>query len=95
MVHDHELRLVQVFLSRRGYNLFEVSFDPVNEVLVCGCPGFGARSSCKHVRHVIQRMAESDGAYCIEVPANTTSEDLQSPRGYRHMVLRYGTPVVL
>ena len=89
-----DLRIVQAFLSRRGLAVFSVSYDVARAELLCDCPGFEARTRCKHVAWVMEQTVNTGGRFNIRVPNHVTL-DARDPVQYRELVLRYGTPAVL
>ena len=56
---DH--RLIQVFVSENG--VFEVYIHVELKAFACTCPGYQARCSCKHQRHVRERYEAEQGCY--------------------------------
>ena len=65
----------------------------------CNCPGFRARSSCKHTRFVKARMVANNGTYPLVV-SNKADERAakvaqRSQRNFREFVLKYGKIEVL
>lgn len=94
------LSLVQAFLSKKGLGIYLVSLDREHPDLrlVCDCPGFDARGSCKHVRYIFNKMTENDGEYRLDLPKGVyggTSAEQMTPEQLNELVLRYGKPVVL
>jgi len=91
-----DLRLVQVFLSKTqtpGPGIFEVSSNE-DGVLFCTCPGYKARSSCKHTKFVSARTSTNDGHYPLEISSRATDEDVlkakKSNDAFRDFVIKFG-----
>jgi hypothetical protein len=93
---DDQLKLIQVFLTQGsvpGPSVYEVSQTNDN-TLVCTCPGYRGRGSCKHVKFVRARIEENDGVYPLEITYKATLEDAtkakQSNKDFRDFVLKFG-----
>jgi hypothetical protein len=93
---DDQLKLMQVFLTQGntpGPSVYEVSENQKNR-LVCTCPGFRGRSTCKHVKFVQARVDNNGGVYPLEVTQRATIEDAdkarQSNTDFREFVLKFG-----
>lgn len=87
-------RLIQVFLSPTaspGPCIFEVTSN--NGKLLCTCPGFSGRSSCKHTRFVKARIESNGGTYPLEILTKVTEEDKiiaeSSPENFREFVIKF------
>jgi hypothetical protein len=91
-----QVKLLQVFLSPTqspGPSIFEVSVKPSGDLL-CTCPGFKGRTTCKHTRFVNARIESNGGVYPLEISKRATEEDTdmakRSPSAYRDFVLNFG-----
>jgi hypothetical protein len=91
-----DLRLVQVFLSQTqtpGPGIFEVSADE-DGGLYCTCPGYLARSSCKHTKFVNARIDGNNGNYPLEISNRATDDDAadakRSNKAFRAFILKFG-----
>ena len=89
-------RLVQVFLSQSqttAPGIYEVALDEKN-VLVCTCPGYQGRSTCKHAKFVKARIDTNNGTYPLEISDRATKEDAEtakkSNKHFREFVIRFG-----
>lgn len=90
-------RLLQVFLSLQSDNpgpgIFEVSSDP-NKKLLCTCPGFASKDSCKHTALVESRIAKNNGVYQFDFSKKITTEELKeamkTEESFRQLVLMHG-----
>lgn len=89
-------KLLQVFLSPSDSpspNISEVYMYKSGD-LICTCPGFKGRATCKHVRLVKERIDGNDGAYPMEVSTKATQEDAdaasESDEAFREFVVRFG-----
>lgn len=70
-------RLIQVFLSSSPTAaIFEVNTGNDKE-LICNCPGFASRSSCKHVRLVTSRIDANKGIYPFNWLTEVSEEDIR------------------
>jgi hypothetical protein len=73
--------------------VYEVSQTDDNS-LVCTCPGFRGRNSCKHVKFVRARIETNDGVYPLEITYKATLDDAnkarQSNKDFRDFVLKFG-----
>lgn len=65
-------RLLQVFVSEKG--VFEVYVNLRSKVYCCTCPGYRARSWCKHCEAVGEKFLASGGSY--NVPVSPDAEPL-------------------
>ena len=91
-----DLRLVQVFLSQTqnpGPGIYEVSSNESGD-LFCTCPGYRARSVCKHTKFVNARIDSNKGHYPLEISSRATEEDTakakRSNQDFREFVIRFG-----
>jgi hypothetical protein len=89
--------LVQVFLSDNGTlypNIFEVGIAKEDMHLECTCPGYIAKSSCKHTKTVQMRMDENNGVYPYNFSRKFTAEEVvdaaEDPAKFRELVITYG-----
>jgi hypothetical protein len=90
-------RLLQVFISHQSNNpgpgIFEVSTTPEKEIS-CNCPGFAAKSSCKHVALVESRIELGDGKYPFNFSDKVTKNEIitamQSEELFREFVIKHG-----
>ena len=72
-----DARLIQLFLSKASSPSIicaEVYIVGNSDNVICTCPGFTARSSCKHVDHVRQIMKDNDGWYPVKLDIDSLSE---------------------
>lgn len=89
-----ETRLVQVFLSpaRTNPNIYEVS-SVLGAGLICTCPSFQGKTSCKHTRFVQARIDSNEGNYPLEISKRATEEDAErakeSPEAFREFVIKF------
>lgn len=95
-VEDEALRLVQVFLSNTknpGPGIYEVMVDKEDK-LICTCPGYVSRKTCKHVRFVKNRIENNNGNYPLEISSKATQEDAtvaqSSNKAFREFVVKFG-----
>lgn len=94
-------RIAQVFLSSNStaLGIFEVYISSDGLTVRCTCPGYEARTTCKHVDHVNKVLADNDGEYPIELtdgPDLTELDfDTMSDADFRHLIVRYGAVEVL
>ena len=93
---DQETKLIQVFLSKDAAsvpNIFEVSTNKGGD-LVCSCPGFHGRGSCKHTKFVQDRIDGNDGHYPLEISKRATQEDADKARdsseAFREFIIKFG-----
>lgn len=91
-----ETKLIQVFLSQSmspSPAIYEVS-STVDGDLICSCPGFNGRSSCKHSRFVNARIDTNGGAYPLEISKKATREEAdkaqESTDAFREFIIRFG-----
>jgi hypothetical protein len=90
-------RLLQVFLSLQSDNpgpgIFEVSSDQEKKLL-CTCPGFAAKNSCKHTALVEIRIAKNNGVYQFDFSKKVTPEELKkamrTEESFRDLVIMHG-----
>ncbi len=82
----------QLFLSDTGVHEVEIDTDSLK--LRCNCPGFGRRSSCKHIRFVRERMDRNGGIYSTHISTKAPVEEaniaVQSPEAFRKLLINYG-----
>lgn len=94
-------RIAQVFLSSNtaALGIFEVYISGDGCTVRCTCPGYEARSTCKHVDHVNKVLADNDGEYPIEMTGGPDLSDLDfdsmSDEDFRNLVVRHGVIEVL
>ena len=70
-------RLIQVFLSSSPTVAnFEVNADE-DKSIVCNCPGFVSRSSCKHAKLVTTRIEANNGIYPFNWLTEVSEEDIK------------------
>lgn len=91
-----EPRLVQVFLSQTqspGPSIYEVSTDE-GGFLLCTCPGYKGRRSCKHTKYVQARIDNNGGSYPLEISNRATEEEAQKAKvsnaAFREFIIKYG-----
>ena len=91
-----QTKLLQVFLSPTqtpGPSIHEVS-SKANGDLVCTCPGYQGRSTCKHTQFVKARINSNGGVSPLEISKRATEEDTEkaktSPESYRDFILSFG-----
>lgn len=89
-------RLVQVFLSQSqspGPSIFEVSTDDDGKLL-CTCPGYKGRNTCKHTKFVQARIDSNHGSYPLEISNRATEEEADlaktSNERFREFIIKYG-----
>ena len=87
-------KLVQIFLSQSSsLGVYEVSITE-DKVFICTCPGYVAKSSCKHVNFVKSRVKNNQGVYPLEISTRCTDEDaekaMDSPESFREFILKFG-----
>jgi hypothetical protein len=90
-------RLLQVFISPTSSNpgpgIFEVSSDSERNLL-CNCPGFVSKNSCKHTALVESRIEKNKGIYQFDFSNKVTPEQLKeamkTEESFRQLVLKYG-----
>lgn len=92
-----EWRSVQFFLSARG--VFEVKIDLESDDVHCSCPGFEARSVCKHSRFVVEKAKSNNGTYPLKVSTRAPMSEIKnitdSEEAFRKFVIKYGKIEVL
>ena len=86
------VKLLQFFLSQDAQSyVYEVGVDRHNDV-VCNCPVWSSKGSCKHSKFVISNMEDDD--YLAELVDDPTDEDLmaseESEESYRMFIIKYG-----
>ena len=93
--------LVQIFLSESqvpGPSIFEVSITEDGKV-VCNCPSYKGRSSCKHAKVVRSKMDKTAGVYIPNLHPSVTEEDIEqallSEKHNREFIIKFGIPEVL
>lgn len=95
---ESQWRTVQIFLSPRC-NVFEAEVDQSNGAVRCNCPGFKARSTCKHTRFVKARIEGNNGTYPLmlstRTPKDRVSIATRSRSEFRDFVIKYGRIEVL
>jgi len=91
-----DTKLLQVFLSPKDSPtpvISEVYLGP-KEKLICTCPGYRGRSSCKHIIFVKKRIEDHDGNYPLAVakgaPKTEVEKAMTSPENFRKFVVAYG-----
>lgn len=92
-----DTRLLQVFLTNSseypGPAIFEVSSDPQKNLL-CNCPGFKVKESCKHTALIESRIARNNGVYAFDFYEKVTNSELReamkSEKAFRELVIKYG-----
>ena len=96
-----DIKLVQMFLNDTqvpGPNIYEVGITDEGKV-VCNCPGFKGRSSCKHSKLVQARMVSNNGVYVPELSVDVTDEDIAkahiSNKNSREFIIKFGIPEVI
>ena len=90
-MQDQETKLIQVFLSQQttpGPAIYEVSTTQEGDI-ICTCPGFNGRSTCKHAR-----IKNNNGAYPLEISKRATKEEADlaqvSTELFRDFIIRFG-----
>jgi hypothetical protein len=98
---DTEVKLVQVFLNDTqvpGPSIHEVGITQEGKV-VCNCPGFKGRASCKHSKIVKLRMEDNNGIYMPLLSPNVTDKDIEkaylSNKNSRDFIIKFGIPEVI
>jgi len=92
-----DTRLLQIFLSYQsdypGPSIFEVSSDQ-NKNLLCSCPGFKVKKTCKHVALIESRISKNNGVYQFEFSERITNDELRramkDEKSFRELVIRFG-----
>jgi hypothetical protein len=70
-------RLIQIFLSTSPTAaIFEVNAKE-DKTLVCNCPGFASRSTCKHVKLVSNRISVNNGVYPFNWLIEVSEQDIK------------------
>lgn len=86
------VKLLQFFLSTDPSSfVYEVGIDRFDDV-VCTCPLWKSKGSCKHSTFVIKNM--EDGDYLAELVGDPTDDELldaeTSEEKYRMFIIKYG-----
>jgi hypothetical protein len=92
-----EKRLLQIFLTNQSDNpgpgIFEVSSDS-NKNLLCTCPGFASKNSCKHTALIESRIQRNNGVYQFDFSTKVSKEELATAmlteKDFRELVLKHG-----
>lgn len=97
---DENVRLVQLFLSNgSAAGVCEVSVNKKTKSLLCTCPGYEGRGTCKHVRFVKSRVDENGGTYPLELSTSVSEDEIleahKSSNTFREFVIRHGVIEVL
>lgn len=91
-------RTVQFFMSLDGVCEVEVDADNTGKVR-CNCSTFMTSAKCKHSKHIKRQMAENDGHYNIQIPADVSDEEaieaIGNPESFRKFILKYGKVEVI
>jgi hypothetical protein len=90
-------RLLQVFISGESNNpgpgVFEVSTNKEKDI-TCTCPGFAAKTVCKHTQAVERKIEKNDGVYPFDFSEKITIEELteamKSEELFRKLVIKHG-----
>jgi len=90
-------RLLQIFLTNQSDNpgpgIFEVSSD-ADKKLLCTCPGFASKTSCKHTALIESRIQKNNGIYQFDFATKVTKQELsdamKTEQTFRELVLKYG-----
>lgn len=74
------LRPLQLFLGGQGGNpgVYEVASELDTGNLVCTCPGFRGRKTCKHSRYVKAQIEKGNGEYRMDFKQGAPEVDLNS-----------------
>ena len=94
---ESDKRLLQIFISHQSNNpgpgIFEVNTSS-NQELSCTCPGFAAKSNCKHVALVESRIEAGNGKYPFNFSTKVTTSEIasamMSEQTFRDFVIKYG-----
>lgn len=96
-----EVKLVQMFLNDTqvpGPSIYEVGISNEGKI-ICNCPGFKGRSSCKHSKLVKVRMELNNGTYIPTLSPDVTDEDIAqahlSNKHSREFIIKFGIPEVI
>ena len=86
------VKLLQFFLAQDPQAfVYEVGIDK-HEDVVCTCPVWSSKGSCKHSKFVIENM--EDGDYLAELVGDPTDQELieaeTSDDKYRSFIIKYG-----
>jgi hypothetical protein len=90
-------RLLQIFLTytpgKLGPGIFEVNSDKEKN-LICNCPGFQSKNSCKHTALIESRIAKNNGVYQFDFSKKITAQELRdamkTEKDFRELVIMYG-----
>jgi hypothetical protein len=90
-------RLLQIFLTytpgKLGPGIFEVNSDKEKN-LICNCPGFQSKNSCKHTALIESRIAKNNGVYQFDFSKKITAQELRdamkTEKAFRELVIMYG-----
>ena len=98
---DTSFYTVQFFLTPKDapeLGIFEVSINK-NKDLVCTCPGFISKSSCKHSLYVAKKIKGNNGEYPLEISKKATKDAIKEahkdPAAFREFLLMHGKVEVL
>lgn len=96
-----DVKLIQMFLNDTqipGPSIYEVGVTD-NGKIVCNCPGFKGRASCKHLKLVKARMDNNNGVYIPILSSDVTDEDITkahlSNKNSREFIIKFGIPEVI
>lgn len=91
-----DTKLIQVFLSQHVSPtpaIYEVS-STIEGKLICTCPGYTGRGSCKHARFVDARIKNNNGTYPLEISKKATKEEAdhaqESTEAFREFIIKFG-----
>jgi hypothetical protein len=91
-----DVKLIQVFLSQNATPspaIYEVS-STIDGKLICTCPGYSGRGSCKHARFVTARIKTNGGTYPLEISKKATKEEAdraqESTDAFRDFIIKFG-----
>lgn len=91
-----DTKLIQIFLSQ-GVSpspaIYEVS-TTIDGKLICTCPGYSGRGSCKHARFVSARIKNNGGTYPLEISKKATREEAETAQestdAFRDFIIKFG-----
>ncbi len=91
-----DTKLIQIFLSQ-GVSpspaIYEVS-STITGSLLCTCPGYSGRGTCKHARFVNARIKNNGGTYPLEISKRATKEEAdlaqESTEAFREFIIKFG-----
>lgn len=83
---SQDYRLIQVFVSMNG--VFETYIALGQNKFACTCPGFRARSWCKHCEFITGRAKDGYALELIPNHAPLTDEVSQDAEQFRSWVIR-------